>query len=259
LAEGTQSVQVRQTDVVGNVSTANTFTFTLDKTVAAPSVALANDTGTSNTDKKTFDPTLSVTGETGAQVQFSIDGGTTWLNAMPALTDGDKAIKVRQTDVAGNVSAITDYTFTLDRTGQPLTLNLVNDTAVAGNVATQTDKITSDATLNINGLEAGSSWQYSTNGGATWSAANLTSAGTTFSLTGDGVKTVVVRQTDLSGNVSEVSSAFTFTRDTTTATPTLSLASDTGQSATDKITNVGVVNVMECRHRHHLHRGKFWR
>ena len=99
LAEGTQTVLVRQTDLVGNVSSTNTFTFTLDKTVAAPTVALANDTGSSSTDKNTFDPTLSVSGETGAQVQYSIDSGTTWVNSMPTLTDGAKAIKVRQHDI----------------------------------------------------------------------------------------------------------------------------------------------------------------
>ncbi len=48
--EGANTIQVRQTDVAGNVSAPATLTFTLDTAVAAPVIALDADTGSSGTD-----------------------------------------------------------------------------------------------------------------------------------------------------------------------------------------------------------------
>ena len=45
--EGLNQVQIRQTDIAGNVSASSKIAFTLDQTPgAAPGVALAKDTGT---------------------------------------------------------------------------------------------------------------------------------------------------------------------------------------------------------------------
>ncbi|MFO0864202.1 MAG: hypothetical protein U0744_06025 [Gemmataceae bacterium] len=62
--EGGNSVEVRQTDVAGNVSIASiAFAFTLDTTVpAAPTVALTADTGFSGADKITSNGALTLTG-----------------------------------------------------------------------------------------------------------------------------------------------------------------------------------------------------
>ncbi|WP_299841896.1 Ig-like domain-containing protein [uncultured Jannaschia sp.] len=63
-----------------------------------------------------------------------------------------------------------------------------------------------------------------------------------MSVTGDGEKTVLVRQTDEAGNVS-VSDPLTFTLDTVAPdAPTLALANDTGIDG-DRITNDGTVEV----------------
>src|SRR5262249_30297683 len=116
-------------DVAGNVSAAATFTFTRDTTLpAAPGVALTSDTGISSSDKITSNGTLSLTGvETGALVEYSTDGGTTWLGTfMPA--EGSNTVKVRQTDVAGTVSAATTFTFTFDSTAPSVT-NVTSTTA----------------------------------------------------------------------------------------------------------------------------------
>src|ERR1700756_2642205 len=78
--EGLNTVQVRQTDVAGNTSAACSISFTLDTSAAAaPGVALATDSGSSATDHVTNAGTLNVTGvESGATVQYSVDGGHTW-------------------------------------------------------------------------------------------------------------------------------------------------------------------------------------
>ena len=99
--------------MAGNVSAVGTLTFTLDTTIVAPGVSLTNDTGTSNSDLITSDGTLTLANiEAGATVQYSVDGGTTWTGSFTAV-EGANTVEVRQTDIAGNTSAVGTLTFTL--------------------------------------------------------------------------------------------------------------------------------------------------
>ena len=111
-SEGVNSVQVRQTDVAGNVGAASAaFSFTLDTTdPAAPGVALTSDTGTSNSDKITSDGSLTLSGvETGATVEYSTDGGTNWsgsftaVEGMPFTSElGINDLLLNDTDIDGD-------------------------------------------------------------------------------------------------------------------------------------------------------------
>jgi hypothetical protein len=56
---------------------------------------------------------------------------------------------VRQTDLAGNVSAATSLTFRLDTQAAAPVVALADATGLAG------DKITSDGALSVSGTEAG--------------------------------------------------------------------------------------------------------
>jgi hypothetical protein len=86
----------------------------------APDVTLTDDTGISTTDRITQVGTLNVTGvETDASVEYSIDGGATWSGSFLAA-EGLNTVLVRQTDVAGNVSGVTSFSFTLDTTAPVL-------------------------------------------------------------------------------------------------------------------------------------------
>ncbi len=240
--DGLKSVVIRQTDVAGNTSPASAaFAYTLDTTAAAaPGLALASDTGSSSSDKTTSSGVVTVSGvEAGATWQYSTNGGSTWTagsgTSFTLTGDGAKAVVVRQTDAAGNTSAASGtFDFDLDTTSAAPTMALASDTG-----SSSTDKYTSVGTVNVGGLEAGATWQYSTNGGSTW----IAGSGTSFTLTGAGAKSVVVRQTDAAGNVSAASGALAFTLDTAAVVPTLSLATDSGSSSSDEITNAGTVNV----------------
>jgi Ca2+-binding RTX toxin-like protein len=90
---------------------------------AAPTVTLIDDTGAS--DGITNNGALMVTAENGATVEYSIDGGEIWTETFAAV-EGENTVRVRQTDAAGNVSATTTFTFTLDTAApevtSPLTL-----------------------------------------------------------------------------------------------------------------------------------------
>ncbi|WP_232450772.1 beta strand repeat-containing protein, partial [Burkholderia ubonensis] len=226
--EGVNNVQVRQTDIAGNTSSATSFSFTLDTSAAAPGVALTTDSGSSAVDHITNVGTLNLTGvETGATVEYSTDGGHTWSTSFSA-TEGLNDVQVRQTDVAGNTSSATSFSFTLDTSAAAPGVALTTDSG-----SSASDHVTNVGTLNLSGVETGATVEYSTDGGHTWS--------TSFNAT-EGLNDVQVRQTDVAGNTSSATS-FSFTLDTSAAAPGVALTTDSGSSAVDHITNVGTLNL----------------
>ena len=229
--EGVNTVQVRQTDVAGNVSAATTFSFTLDTHgPAAPGVALTTDSGSSNSDHITNNGALTLSGiEAGALVQYSIDNGQTWSNSFTAV-EGVNTVQVRQTDVAGDVSSATSLSFTLD-THAPAAPGVALTTDSG---SSNSDHITNNGALTLSGIENGAIVQYSINNGTTWS--------NSFTAV-EGVNTVLVRQTDVAGNVSSATS-LSFTLDThAPAAPGVALTTDSGSSNSDHITNNGALTL----------------
>ncbi|WP_232456420.1 beta strand repeat-containing protein, partial [Burkholderia ubonensis] len=226
--EGLNDIQVRQTDIAGNTSSATSFSFTLDTSAAAPGVALTTDSGSSASDHITNVGTLNVTGvESGATVQYSVDNGAHWNTSFSAV-EGVNNVQVRQTDIAGNTSSATSFSFTLDTSAAAPGVALTTDSG-----SSAVDHITNVGTLNLSGVETGATVEYSTDGGHTWS--------TSFSAT-EGLNDVQVRQTDIAGNTSSTTS-FSFTLDTSAAAPGVALTTDSGSSAVDHITNVGTLNL----------------
>ncbi len=227
LVQGANTIDVRQTDVAGNVSAVTAFAFTLDTVLpVAPGVALTSDTGSSSSDHITNNPALTLSSiEPGAKVEYSLDGGTTWSTSAPIaaqLVQGANTIDVRQTDVAGNVSAVTAFAFTLD-TVLPVApgVALTSDTG-----SSSSDHITNNPALTLSSIEPGAKVEYSLDGGTTWS----TSAPIAAQLV-QGANTIDVRQTDVAGNVSAVT-PFAFTLDT--VLPTIAI---TGPIAGDNVVN----------------------
>ncbi|MEX8522257.1 MAG: beta strand repeat-containing protein [Leptothrix ochracea] len=223
------TVAVRQIDAAGNISVASApLTFTLDTIVATPTISLVTDTGVVG-DSITSVATLNApTGiEAGATVQYSVDGGA-WGAAytVPAL-DGPHTVSVRQTDVAGNVSTpSTPLAFTLDTVALAPGVKLLADTGVSA-----TDGLTNNAALApLTGVEPGALVEYNLDNGGWLSSYTPPTA--------NGLHSVIVRQTDVAGNVSLASAPLAFTLDTVapvalvsgvTGTPgvTLGLLNDT--------------------------------
>ena len=114
---GVNNVEVRQIDAAGNNGAAASFSFTLDTTApAAPTVALANDTGSSSSDSITSNGSLAVTpAEAGGTIQYSTNGGASWTGSFTAVA-GVNNVEVRQIDAAGNNGAAASFSFTLDTT-----------------------------------------------------------------------------------------------------------------------------------------------
>ncbi len=274
LANGDYRLVVHAVDAAGNVSSDTALTFTLapDSSIGAPTLSLANDTGSSNSDRVTSDPTVQGSVAPAANVvtlEAAFDVGTLPVfhditgklsnNAFtlnPAdlaavlgatLTDGDYRLLVRARDNSGDISGVTALTFTLDTSVTAPTVALANDTG-----ASSTDRLTSDATIHgtaadshgIVGLEAafdlGANPAFQdltpqlTNGAFTFSPSDLaTLLGAPLV---DGSYTLLVRVRDGAGNLS-ATTTLSFTLDTSVVGPSVSLANDTGDSNTDRLTS----------------------
>ena len=179
------------------------------KRVKALELALTSDTGNSTTDLVTYDGRVAVQPISNGDLinyRMSSDGGTTWTEWAPAVSrmlpppgeDGAWIIQVQEVKKNGAEVDNATLSFTLDTHAAPPGITLQDDTGESS------DRITSDATLNVGGIEPGGKAQYSTDG-SSWSDSFTAQ---------DGPNDVLVRQVDLAGNVSAASS-LSFVLDTT--------------------------------------------
>src|SRR3569623_1921339 len=218
---GSNTLKLKVTDAAGNDGTVASQGYTLDTTTPTPTVttvALSADTGSSSTDfitktaAQTISGTLSAATVSGEIVEVSLDNGLTWAAATNTIgqntwslagqtLSGSDTLKVRVIDAAGNGGAAASQAYVHDTTAAAPTLALAADTGTS-----TTDTNTHNGTINVTGLETGASWQYSTDGGANWNVGS----GTGFTLSGEGAKSVLIKQTDIAGNTSS-DAALTFT------------------------------------------------
>lgn len=212
-SEGLNSVEVRQTDIAGNVSDAALLDFLLDtQAPKAIDLSLSEDSGDSTTDSITSNGLLIVGGAEGdAVIEYSIDGGSTWSNSFVAA-EGLNTVQVRQSDLAGNMSGNSTLSFTLDSVAPVAPqVCLAQDTGISA-----IDNITNVGTLTVSGSETAAHVEFSSDNGVTWTNGYIAT---------EGLNTVSVRQTDVAGNVSAMGT-LSFTLDTTP--PQLSPTFSTG-------------------------------
>ncbi|WP_310451438.1 putative Ig domain-containing protein [Sulfuritalea sp.] len=183
------------------------------------------------------DGTAAVIGNTVKVYEAATQVGTATLTATDVANgyidvtlttvlagDGSHSLTAKIDDIVPNTSAAsTAYTLALD-TVAPTTAPTVALTSDTG--SSSSDGITKVGTLVVGGIGAGNTAQYSIDGGTTWTSSFTAAAG---------VNNVDVRQIDAAGNGSPTAS-LTFTYDTTIATPTVSLTTNSG-STTDSISN----------------------
>jgi hypothetical protein len=141
----------------------------------------------------------------GTKGAFSGSGSSYTLVVTPATgLVGDVSVSVpaaNQVDEAGNTGTLVTVTQTVDMSAPSApTLALATDSGIDGN-----DNITNDATVDVAGLEPLATWEYSLNGGSSWTAGS----GTTFTLANNtvyAINAIQVRQTDVAGNMSTIGS-----------------------------------------------------
>ncbi|MCE2679882.1 MAG: hypothetical protein LW629_05410, partial [Burkholderiales bacterium] len=249
LAAGTyaaDAIQVKQTDLVGNVSVAGKYVsaIVIDQTAATiSSLSITSATGVQNSRLNAGDvvtvavvfselvdvtgaPTLGITvGASAVNATYASGSGSNTLNFVYTIqagqTDADginvsaNAITLNGgsiNDRAGNATTITNTvgsangSYMVDTTAPSAPTLQITDTG-----SSPSDGITNNATVTVNGLEAGSTWQYSTSelvdvtGAPTLgitvgaSAVNATYASGSGSNTLNFVYTIQAGQTDADG------------------------------------------------------------
>ena len=201
LSDGTHSFTA--TDTISGITSpiSSPLSVSIDTVAPAVTVSLANDSGSSATDNITSNPALIFSGiESGAKVEYSIDNGTTWSRSAPTvaqLAQGADTVDVRQTDVAGNVSAVTAFTFTLD-TVAPSVPSVTSDAVVNTNQVALTGAAEANSTVSV--------YDGVTLLGITTTNASGVWAYTTAALN-NGTHSFTETAADTAGNTSAVSSA----------------------------------------------------
>lgn len=157
---------------------------------AAPTLSW-NDTGIQG-DSLTNDDTITVGGLlNGSQWYYRINDSDWQLgngNSFSLSGDGNKDIRVQQVDTNGNRSVEANLTITLDTTGPN-----------SPTVWTHGSR-TNSGLVGVTGLENGATWQYKLSQQDEWHNGE----GNSFSVPGDGAWTVIARQMDAAGNISNI-------------------------------------------------------
>ena len=219
--------------------------------LAAPTVSLAFDTGSSFSDHITRDASLNISApEAGAAIQFSIDSGIIWAASFTAV-EGINTVDVRQVDGFGNVSPATTLSFTLDTTASvslavitdaqdstPPTIGSVSNGGASDETALVLSGTVDAAFSAVAGdkvvvYDAGIEIGIAVVTGFAWAFTTPTLADTLHSFT------VIVR--DAAGSLGDESVEYFVVTDTTPPlappAPTLDAASDQGFSSTDNLTS----------------------
>ena len=240
-ADGDYTVHVRATDDAGNTETGPSRTFKIDNTTPTSTTTFPASSGIYSTAGWNAGcGTIGLCGTHGdgagsgvAQVQVSLRQGTgnywngtgfasgsevwnttslaggNWSYAFAAASfpaDGSYTVRVRSTDVAGNVETPNSRTFTIDRTAPQTTIDSspLNPTSATG------------ATFNFSSSEGSSTFQCRIDGGA-WGACTSPQ---NYSSLSDGSHTFDVRATDQAGNQDASAASYTWLVDTTAPTST---------------------------------------
>ena len=224
------------TDLAGNSNSA--VSTTLDNTPPPNLGYSLVDSGLSNSDGISNSATVTLQGlEAGASWELQTDGGN-WLagsGSSFSASAGWHSYSLRQRDAAGNYSLTpTRFTLTLDSSAPATpTLQLQIDSGMNDGMA-NSDGISNAPAIAVSGLEANTRWEYAVDGSNNWVAGTRSSFNAS-----PGPHSYRVRQTDLAGNTSPVSSTLsvTYLALSTPATPSLALSLDSGNSNTDNISN----------------------
>lgn len=175
------------------------------RTVCAVAVAIANDTGSSGSDRITSDPTLLLDRQlsAGRRLHYRVDGGPVQTAALVGGrsfvpqgidTDGRHVITARVINANGRAERWSrPCVVTLDRSVAALTVGLAADTG-----RSSSDGVSSSSAISVTGVEAGGVVQYSRDDGA-W---NPSTALWGSYQPQPGPNRWYVRQVDLAGNAS---------------------------------------------------------
>jgi len=236
LADGTHVLSATVTDEIGNVSPrSDSFAIQVDATPPEPATALtlSNDSGVAIADGGVTNdstPAVSGTAEAGSLVtvydgttavgSVLADGNGAWsITPAPALSDALHTLNVTVTDAAGNVSATSSITLTVDTIApQPVATFDIYDTNGATPVVIGNDGNTNDETPVLRGTAEAGATVNIYQGEELLGTATVNESGVWRFETGtlvDGQYTYTVSVTDAAGNISAEAEPYTINVDLT--------------------------------------------
>lgn len=261
LAAGVHTLTARAVDVAGNTGAASSgLVVTIDRTAAAPTglaLASGSDTGLAgDAITRVLAPTITGTAEANGTVSLyngsnlvgtaTVDGTGNWSVTASALGNGTHSLTARVVDVVGNTSdASSAFVVTVDTTAPDapggLSIDPADDSGVRDNVTNiraQTVTGTAEAGATVVLYDGATALGTQVATGGVWTIGTGT--------LGAGGHTLTARAIDAAGNTGAASAALTVTIDLSTPAPSamaLTAASDTGYSATDRITNATTLSL----------------
>src|SRR5207247_2167526 len=241
-ADHTVDASVSTTDAAGNSTTATASkSYAVDTTIATPTVALSNDTGSSAGDNITQDAALSFSAPAAdVSRSYTVDGGTPAASyTAPPAPDGTPSVLVTDTDTAGN-TATASISFTLDTTIAPsialdaITADNVLNAAEAGSTIAVTGTVGGD-------VQSGDTVTLTVNGNAytgtvTSSTFSINVAGSDLAADADHTVDASVSTTDAAGNSTTATASHLYSVDTTV----------TASLAVNAITADNILNAAEA-------------
>jgi RHS repeat-associated protein len=251
LIDGNYTLHLIATDEFGNVSQSYDTAFKLDTTITVPAnlkLAVGGDTGVSNSDNitKINTPIITGTGEIGATIkltegtvligQTTVGTDGTWQITSSQLTNGNHRLTATAIDLAGNISnGSAPLALVIDALLPQLTLT----TPIDLNPLTNTAKLSG----NIDGTGTNlASINYRWDNRTNLIAINPNATGgfdqpLDFTGINSGTHSLTITATDVAGNIATNTYNVNVASNLVAPVIALKLATDTGISNSDGITN----------------------
>ena len=158
-----------------------------------------------------------------------------WQLTLGTLAAGAQEFSATATDASDNVSGETSISFVIDTVVEELAAPDLVDTSDSG--VSQTDGLTNDSTPTFSGggAEAGATVRLYASDGVTLLGSGIANIEGVWSVTSDalaqGTHTLSVRQVDVAGNISTLSSGLVVVIDLATSAPTVSIPPQTSEES----------------------------
>lgn len=191
LAEGFYILEVTALDSAGNPANTISHSFTIDRTAPLLSVN-SSVSALTNLDSNT----LSFSASESASFECNVDGSGFAACSSPlalsGLADGDHSVDVRAIDLAGNVSAVSNVSWTIDTVAPSTSLLATFSQATV-------------VTFTLSSSESNSTFLCSLDG----SAFSSCSSSVTYTV-GMGSHNFIARSVDAAGNIDPVGASYSF-------------------------------------------------
>ncbi|UXH77086.1 hypothetical protein [Roseateles amylovorans] len=265
LLQGSQRVDVRQTDGAGNVSNIQSLDLSVDfSTPGQLSASVMKNSSTVATNNLISANGYLAIGalDPNAHWEFKVGGDDHWrlgndngVLSTRYFDEGSNTVLIRQVNEAGNAGTETAVTFNVDTVAPVIDIIPIKEASFLPNEhymylnADSSFKVKVDTQTKV--TFAGQTYNIAAGGLAVWVAGYLK----------EGTNTLVATATDEAGNVT--TRTFTLVYDgTPPKAPVLSLKNDTGAYSMDGITSDGTIEVLglqyEDKIRHSEDNGLSW-